>query len=165
MQIYSPLVIYQSSCCSTSLLTFGITKLYNFSHSDKCEMASISFVILIDFSLITGEAEDLFICLLVFRGFSFISCLYPLLIFPLCCLFLSDLYFHLFWNRNPFLVEIWIAHVSCSFSWFFLAAVAVPLVGVATTEAWVWTWGWRWRRSFSVGCGFGCEGARKSILR
>lgn len=105
-------VIQQSSCSSTCLLTFGITKRLHFSHSGKCKVVSISFVIIIGISLITNEIEVLFIYLLVFQGSSFISCVYPLLTFPLgCCLFLIDLYFPLFRDTNPFFIE----NMSCKY--------------------------------------------------
>lgn len=58
-----PSVIYQGSCCSTSLLSLGITKLLDFNPCDKCEMVSVSFEIIIGVSLNAGEAGDLFICL------------------------------------------------------------------------------------------------------
>lgn len=58
-----PSVIYQSFCCSTSLLNLGIAKLLDFNPCDKCEMVSVSFEIIIGVSLNAGEAGDLFICL------------------------------------------------------------------------------------------------------
>lgn len=54
------------------LANIGITKLLDF-HYDKCEIVSVSFVIIIGVSLITGEIGDLFTCLLVSRGLSFIN--------------------------------------------------------------------------------------------
>lgn len=116
-QNYIPSVIYQSSC-SPSLLTLGITKLLDFSPSDNYKMVSVIFVVLIGISLLAGVVGNL--CLLVFRGFSFINCLYPLLIFPLgCCLFHIDLHFLLFWDTYPFLLEneLQVCRCGCSFCW------------------------------------------------
>lgn len=82
VRIYTPSVIYQSSRCSTSLLIVGITELLDFNHSDKCEMVWISFMLIIGIFLTAGEGGDFFFMyFLLFRGFSFINCLYPLLIF------------------------------------------------------------------------------------
>lgn len=147
-------VIQQSSCSSTCLLTFGITKRLHFSHSGKCKVVSISFVIIIGISLITNEIEVLFIYLLVFQGSSFISCVYPLLTFPLgCCLFLIDLYFPLFRDTNPFFIE----NMSCKYVVLILllaGGCGCRLVVVVTTQTWVWMWGWRAGVSFSSGFGF-----------
>lgn len=57
-----PPVIYQGSCCSTSVLSLGITQLLDFSPCDKREMVSVSLEIIIGVSLNGGEVGDLFIC-------------------------------------------------------------------------------------------------------
>lgn len=99
--------MYQSSCCSTSLLTIGITELLDFNHPDKYEMASISFMLKIGIFLTAGEGGDFFSCISWSLEASLSLTVYILFsFFPLgCCLFLIDLYFLLFGDTHPFLVE------------------------------------------------------------
>ena len=85
--------MYQSSCCSTSLLTIGITELLDFNHPDKYEMASISFMLKIGIFLTAGEGGDFFSCISWSLEASLSLTVYILFsFFPLgCCLFLIDL--------------------------------------------------------------------------
>lgn len=107
----------------------------DFSRSVRCETVSVSFVIRTGISLITEM--KILSCVLDFRG-----CL--LLTMSVICSFfhwiigLIGLYFLLFWDTNPFLVENRSGKI-----WDVSVDVAVSLVRVVPTDTWAWTWGWR----------------------
>lgn len=69
----------ENSGCSTSLLRFGVFRLYNFSHAIGWSGFNVTNAILISISLTTSDIEHSFMYLLAISISSSLKCLFQLL--------------------------------------------------------------------------------------
>lgn len=74
-----PPKMQENSGCSTSLLRFGVFRLYNFSHAIGWSGFNVTNTILISISLTTSDIEHSFMYLLAISISSSLKCLFQLL--------------------------------------------------------------------------------------